>query len=1730
MKRISVIALVGICLLAGIAYGAAKIYNNVQAHSITLGPDDLGVTFACLSSSASPCTDSKSTPPQTSGTQAFCRDCSATTTCTGGGSGVWAYRQAGAWSCAQATSSVVGLTNPMVADLDANGHSIFNVDDLLAYAVTPYANNATDALLGFSIDGTYNVVAYGADPTGAVDSVAAEQAANDDACKNAASPSGASVVWPQGKYLHSAAGGPLIIACNRSYSWRGKGVNASEMVNSGGNPNNGVSVVEYEQGRPALMDPITATSLVSGSGVALNWGPVNEAARHQFNLSQVWGKSVGPNQSNNPLSGSTAATIDGFIRFIPLTGDADGAVYGPFRMDNHLTSAAPTTKLVGLITYVAAGPSLFKICASTTGNPATYGSSSNVADPTKCITVNLPNNTTEYFQWNYDGSNLNMAIGVPGGTATWATPVASAGALINEMNDDFWLGRASTDPSQFMAGKLDSFRISNVIRNAQASGSFTAPSAKFTTDANTIVLLNTASTKSANPGGLGVLYPVAIKAEGFSSGWLVAYADQLPSSGGIASIDDMTVGPGVFVNESIANGKYTNVNFQSQWWGGYHGYNQAYNVAFTHAGFTDVRGIFKIRQDLNSFGYFKDINISSGYYQVVGTGGFDIDGALYQVGAGTIAENTFLGKGDLFTADRVVSFSGDAEEGGSAIPFVVGSSLSKLVIENSAFNPAGAGTDVIKFTGTPPNHVSIKDSAVLGIIRFDDFIGTTTPGGAQVGAGSEPVLLQNDYATTGQGLGKATTSICSKPNACQIVGANTQFSTLGIQVGPPTIVARSSQGGLSGTTTTVNRISNAQPGDMYITTLAQYNADPGAYTLPSGWFQETSGTCSVNDTTVIYVRTFWHVASQTDPSTWTFTWTNATNPNNYFTALVRGADQTTPIDRCFSSHANSTVSVAMTGGTSTNINDIVIDMPGFYTGTSVAAVVGASPPSDLVQIANNTGSAYAWWYTPASLTIPTVNYTLSATTQPWAGLQIAVRPKTQSSATLGTTATAGVMWQGMSGAQFQSASGTFNGIRSVTGPAYNAVGDCTATAATTACTNNHDAIQSAIDACYTQGCAVFFPPRVGSVLPTVYYTATPINPKGVSLIGPPGSGTRDSGGLYALVNLRGAASQDVLATLDPSTGGYVSPLTGFVIQDLGLIVNDSADASASFPDRKPGKTCADVVLTSASAVITSAAQCEFVPGDVGQAFTATDGTNTVTTTILSVQSLTSATMNTTWGFSTTSASSTAYVSVMGLGATASIGNCAFTYDNKSGSGGSHIVTASQFRNLTISTTSGADQNKVCGIFFQGNSQPYNTTFENVTDRTEYGMMFVPVDTVPGSAGAAGMGDLVTFKNVRIDAHYPFVAYNGGTNHIYDMEIGFAWYGPQLLRVNTSAEDYPNEWTLENYELESTGGGGSNGGARIDGIEMHVDVGSFSNSVNTPAQLDATASTFSNIVSSTSTINMTGRLNKLELIDLVDNTTVTDTGFGNQCSKWRFSAPLNSIEPARATACGVTTSRQQNVLTNTADFVASGNEATPYLNQQDLWIWPQDAYFSGGAATVTADATSETGTYFVIPSSGGKTLAGYDKTTPVVVGTHIPSTKVKVCIKAKSESGTPTMTVAVKATATTLLTLTPALSTSYSTTCGDADFSTHGTESATVVWNTPANNIDVAWVSMQPWRSSLRTTPTTFAGAGTCNAGAQGAQYFITDDNSACTFATNATGGGATPCRIGCDGTNWKAGY
>lgn len=290
---------------------------------------------------------------------------------------------------------------------------------------------------------------------------------------------------------------------------------------------------------------------------------------------------------------------------------------------------------------------------------------------------------------------------------------------------------------------------------------------------------------------------------------------------------------------------------------------------------------------------------------------------------------------------------------------------------------------------------------------------------------------------------------------------------------------------------------------------------------------------------------------------------------------------------------------------------------------------------------------------------------------------------------------------------------------------FGAKGDCSGSGSTTNCTDNSSAIQNAIDHCYVKKCAVYFPANPAAKGQTVYYTSQPINPKGVAIEGPSGAGGAANSPASSIpVAVRGAPGKDVFAVVDPTSTSYVTPLRRPVVRRLGIIVDDSVDASADFPHRLPGRTCCDGTISGSDLnVVTSAKQCLFQGGDQSQniviygagssACPGGSATNCLITTVASFKSLREVTLSASATTAVTNAH--VYVAVDGLPVTQTVGNFAYAYDswkpNEPATPQGPLTGT--FEDLVVTVTSGKPINNYsCGFFFQGREGPYQTIWSH----------------------------------------------------------------------------------------------------------------------------------------------------------------------------------------------------------------------------------------------------------------------------------------------------------------------------------------------------------------------------------------------------------------------------------
>jgi hypothetical protein len=673
----------------------------------------------------------------------------------------------------------------------------------------------------------------------------------------------------------------------------------------------------------------------------------------------------------------------------------------------------------------------------------------------------------------------------------------------------------------------------------------------------------------------------------------------------------------------------------------------------------------------------------------------------------------------------------------------------------------------------------------------------------------------------------------------------------------------------------------------------------------------------------------------------------------------------------------------------------------------------------------------------------------------------------------------------------------------VTNPTYGAVGDCLpGSGSTSSCTDNCTPLTNAFAAAHAAGVSVYFPINPFFPQQTVYYTSCSINPQGVSFHGPLGSAGQSQGYVGAmLVSVRGAPGKDVFDVPDPGASAPSLLNMGFSVRDIGINVDSTVDASSSgsnsFPNRLPGRTCFDVVANG-TAVITSAVQCQFQPGDVGQAILV----HGVTTTIASYQSVNQVTLAATV---TSGTGLTAYVSVMNLSATQTIGNCGFAMDASGLAGGyGHGPIRADFTNVVIQINDVRTTN-TCGYFFQGNVGPYQTKFDHDFVGNDFGFVFAMPNTAAGQAGGytcQGLCDFNTFDDTWITATYPWVSYGGNDDKIVGMQLSGALFGPQILTGNGEsgvAETVaPSSWSIDIPEVE---GACENitpvaTSFRITGHLHQVNRLSLQYcSYGNTFQWDASMSTVADLLLAQGTAAITGNQNTFTnpFYPVGPPATYNVTGVGNQLISCNAGDIGYGQTPGRCQYAGigavtnstVQLSRGGFALGRTGDFIGKG-AVNYYFNDDDLWVWPTELMNPYALVTPVQDSSSVTGTAIQMTGSSSPTFYGSDSAS-WVFGEQLPAGKMRLYIMAKANTSLSWYAVLASYSSGTgynaLCTVSATLTTSYAVYECDGDATAYPGTTGYISLG-PAgtgNTVSIAWIAFRPWSADGLVTGTQTAG-------------------------------------------------
>ncbi|HUX45670.1 MAG TPA: glycosyl hydrolase family 28-related protein [Terracidiphilus sp.] len=662
-----------------------------------------------------------------------------------------------------------------------------------------------------------------------------------------------------------------------------------------------------------------------------------------------------------------------------------------------------------------------------------------------------------------------------------------------------------------------------------------------------------------------------------------------------------------------------------------------------------------------------------------------------------------------------------------------------------------------------------------------------------------------------------------------------------------------------------------------------------------------------------------------------------------------------------------------------------------------------------------------------------------------------------------------------------------NSVINVMAPPYNAKGDCI--------TDDHAAIQAAINAAQAitpvPG-TVFFPKPPGGC----YLTST-LTWMGANLEGQPGFSlaTNTGGGS----TLKGKPGQDILHVPDPNTTTSY-PYRSWSIRDLSFLVDDSVDASGSsgaFPDRWPGKWVGDAAMTSGSATLTSTHML-FNCADIGQAILVkgagafgADLSTTVSAVSPCYGKVTTATLAA--SASTTVSAAHAYLAIGNMPVTQQIGNCAIAFDNKDGnrsnwlSGSTHGTLYSSINDLGIGSTSNTleGQNNSCGIFFQGTWAPYGLDARNVNiGRLTYGVVEGVNDVNPVGATGNNVGigqDYQLWDHGDWTAKYPWISYNGSDNVLKGLQL-YSAVGPQVLTICDTVECGSLSWTIDNAEFEQPGPPVM--GYRFDANQSDLRGTSLISTatVGAFAYIDGFSNTC-NRCGVRGSLYLGGYLNRMTLNSAASGMLASiDNGYGNSITNTVSTNTYLFQSPTRPIAQNIT--RGSGPWGHiSADFIRSGNAATPYANLEDLLFFPEDVRWSSGVTPVIVkDSTSLSGEYAAMNTTvftmsfanpANSVLDSYAGNY-VIGGTtagqmNVPATKVTVYASVKCPTLT-TFSFQIKAGSTVVANATPACSTSYTTASLTADLSANSGQNFEFQLGSGSGEVDWAYVAVRPFQA------------------------------------------------------------
>ena len=503
----------------GAGFNFRQAINQRFSGAAPISPQIIGYFFGSL-------------PAEQDGLLAYCKDCTSATPCIGGGSGAWAFGQRGQWTCSLGGS--------------ANLSSYTG-----AVGVTGNSGNGSDAISNVNINGSLNVKAYGAKGDGTTDDTAAIQATITASC--ATSGTNKPVVFlpstPGGLCYKTTS--PLLLNCSTAFTgpvaslngaasicqnylgptilaqaaetswapplassvllapsfaplanvWQSNHVYAAskEIIDSNGNlqfvktagtsTNGSHPTWATTQGSTTTDGTVTWQMAMVGTSLASGTGSALDLVSQEFFPGAGYGGNNGFIELNHDgkidsyAKGAAAFTVEFYTNQL-FTAATSQAI--------HLFTASPGQPMPNNIAAVDIAIYGFGASGSCTGSCLQFSADiggSNVAATSTIAAGSMSAGITHHLALTYDGTTVRLfkdgtLVASAAASGTWTVPPYENWELNNPLNQCYQGCGANNGLYQ---AYYDSLRISNTARY---TSNFTAPTAKFASDSNTIFLLN----------------------------------------------------------------------------------------------------------------------------------------------------------------------------------------------------------------------------------------------------------------------------------------------------------------------------------------------------------------------------------------------------------------------------------------------------------------------------------------------------------------------------------------------------------------------------------------------------------------------------------------------------------------------------------------------------------------------------------------------------------------------------------------------------------------------------------------------------------------------------------------------------------------------------------------------------------------------------------------------------------------------------------------------------------------------------------------------------------------------------------------------------------------------------------------------------------------------------------------------------------------------------------------